>query len=324
MVILVKGNNRKEIILEALGLGLRGKLKSCKEPIIIKPNFLSYRNTYASTNVDTLVEILLFLKNEGKKNIVIAEGSDVVEKVFRNKLKYFPKYYNCTLFDINKDENNWVKIKIKSKNDLEYFVRVSKYVINSGTVISLALPKTHSTCEASLSVKNMIGVVHPEDRGLFHGLSPLESKIIRPYKYDNFLGDLFEKTKKFNKNNIKNIYEILENAEILAENISRLARIIAPDISIIDGFTGMQGNGPWHGNKIDLGVAIVSEDCYEADIICSYIMGFGKQVPRYLKYLGIKKEINEIEINGERINNCIKKFIKHRNFQLVDLINSNE
>jgi formylglycine-generating enzyme required for sulfatase activity len=61
-----------------------------------------------------------------------------------------------------------------------------------------------------------------------------------------------------------------------------LAPLVAPHLSILDGFQGMEGDGPIDGEAVDLRVAIASSDFVAADTIGSLVMD---QDPRQVGYL---------------------------------------
>ena len=110
---------------------------------------------------------------------------------------------------------------------------------------------------------------------------------------------------------------------ILPQNLVRLARLIPPHIGVIDGFIGMEGNGPVRGNEKHLGAAIASTDFVAADAVCAKVMGFEPMEVSYLYYghqlgLGTAK-LDDIEIVGESIENLAGKFTPHSNYPIQQL-----
>ncbi len=97
-------------------------------------------------------------------------------------------------------------------------------------------------------------------------------------------------------------------------NLFQMAKHIAPHLSVIDGYTGMEGNGPVGGPTVDLRLAIASTDFLAADTVAARIMGFDVDQIGYLHYCSIKRlgagRIADMEILGERLHDCIKKKFK--------------
>ena len=58
----------------------------------------------------------------------------------------------------------------------------------------------------------------------------------------------------------------------LNDTLYRMARWQAPDMSVIDGYQGMQGNGPLSGTAVNLGCAAASLDWLAADRVAVELM----------------------------------------------------
>ena len=85
-------------------------------------------------------------------------------------------------------------------------------------------------------------------------------------------------------------------------NLYKLAHYVAPHLSVIDGFVGMEGHGPTRGEPVDWRVAIASTDFLAADCLATRLMGFDPHEVGYLHYCLIKGlgrgEPEEIEVVG--------------------------
>jgi len=92
-------------------------------------------------------------------------------------------------------------------------------------------------------------------------------------------------------------------------NLASLAKIIPAHLAIIDGTQGMEGNGPIEGTPINSHFALASLNPLAADVLATKIMGFNPKDIGYFYFLGIPKEI---EIIGEKIENCRIPFKPHR------------
>jgi len=82
--------------------------------------------------------------------------------------------------------------------------------------------------------------------------------------------------------------------------------------AVIDGFEGMEGNGPIRGTAVATKVALASTDLVAADRVALDVMGIPQHAVGYLQYaasLGIGQyDISKIDIRGERPEAVMKKF----------------
>jgi uncharacterized protein (DUF362 family) len=103
----------------------------------------------------------------------------------------------------------------------------------------------------------------------------------------------------------------------LNDNLHLLAPLVAPDLAVIDGYSGMQGNGPCWGSAVDQHVAVASLDWLAADRIGVELMGVDPAYPAYLNYchqsgLG-QYALDKIEIIGEAVANYRRTYRLHDN-----------
>ena len=52
-----------------------------------------------------------------------------------------------------------------------------------------------------------------------------------------------------------------------------LANLVKPTLSIVDGVTGMEGNGPRNGRPFSAGVILAGSNCFAVDIVMAEMMG---------------------------------------------------
>lgn len=103
-------------------------------------------------------------------------------------------------------------------------------------VISLAKMKTHTFMGITGAAKNMFGLVVGMQKAQFH---------LRMQGRPEFAAMLID-----------------------------LAGLVKPVLSVVDGVTGMEGNGPRNGRPINAGVLLAGADCFAVDIVMAEIMGF--------------------------------------------------
>jgi len=100
-------------------------------------------------------------------------------------------------------------------------------------------------------------------------------------------------------------------------NLFTLAKLAPPDLAVIDGFRGMEGNGPVAGTPVDHRVAIASTDWLSADRIAVELMDFDFNKIGYL-WLSTREglgqgHLSRIEVLGEKVRNHIHRYRPHDN-----------
>jgi uncharacterized protein (DUF362 family) len=67
-------------------------------------------------------------------------------------------------------------------------------------------------------------------------------------------------------------------------NLYKMAQLTAPHLAVIDGFVGMEGNGPTQGTAVEWFMAVTSTDPLAADCFTARLMGFDPHTVGYLHY----------------------------------------
>jgi len=97
-------------------------------------------------------------------------------------------------------------------------------------------------------------------------------------------------------------------------NMLVTAQSMAPywSLSVIDGFEGMEGNGPAMGTPVDSRLAIASTDFVAADRVGVECMGVNPEWVGYMQYCGIlglgNTKMEKIDIRGAKIASVQKKY----------------
>jgi uncharacterized protein (DUF362 family) len=283
-VSLIKGNDRADNIRKALRLIDSDIDLSTKSNVFIKVNFVSASNQLAATHVDAVRSLLEFLRERYKGKITIGESSEVpaIEAYRRFGYLDLVKDFNVDLVDLS--EGDWVPVEVYDSSLHPMKLRYSKQIAESDFRIVIGPPKTHDVVVVTLSIKNLaMG-------GLYFKIRPGMS---------GPPGDS-DKHKMHQGHAVHNL------------NLYLLARGYPPDLSIIDGYLGMDGNGPLFGNPVKWGVAIASRDPVAADCLAAHLMGFPLTDTGYLWYcnkkgLGIG-DTNQLDIVGAALKECYQQF----------------
>lgn len=285
-VALIKGDERYSNVHEALNMikqdiehGIGNK------QVVIKPNFVVTNNQLAATHVDCTTAILDVLKQIYDKQVIIAESpaDGPAARGFDNYgYKKLLKKYDVKFMELDDDKPSTFFILDKNLQPLP--IQVSSMVMDPDIyLISSAVMKTHDTVVTTLSLKNIL-------MG-----APL----------------------KINGKHYKR--QVHQGIKQINYTFFQMAPLMKPDLAIIDGFQGMEGNGPVGGTAVDTKVAIASTDFLAADRTAVEVMGIDFAKIGYLNYcaranLGVA-DLSRIEMLGEKIDNCKRKFKLHENVE---------
>lgn len=281
LVSVGSGGNRYENVrscLEGLGEELHSNLKG-KKKVLIKPNFVCTTRQAASSHVDAARAVLDVIKDSVEGTITIAEGAAQIptSRGFQDfDFEQLRENYDIRLFDLNTDEPVEVELFGRALEPMKF--RIARTIVESDFRISLALPKTHDTVIVTLAIKNMaVG-------GLLKDVH----------------GD--EKMK------------LHQGCRAINTSIAKLAKIVPPTLSVIDGFEGMEGEGPELGNVVKLGWAMAGFDGLAVDTLAAHLMGID---PGMVGYLVMCREeglgegnLDRIRVEGVDCVSSLKKCLK--------------
>ena len=288
-VCLVKGNDRREIVYQALKKIEDEVLASIGgKKILIKPNFVITTRQLAATHVDAVCGILDFLKPHYKKQIVIGESTISRQGTFDGYKNYgylpLEKEYNVKLIDLNHQPSQYRYVFGRGHRPTPIRI-ISTFLDPDLYIISAAQMKTHDRVVTTLSLKNVL------------------------------LGAPLNDYKKNDKGLMHSIYNFSREA-VLHYNMFHLAQEIYPDLGVIDGFVAMEGNGPTGGTPVDAKIALASLDPLAMDILATKLMGFD---PTQIMYLAAFAEagmgqgdLDKIEVLGTPPEQCQHHFKPHK------------
>ncbi|MEM2947763.1 MAG: DUF362 domain-containing protein [Candidatus Bathyarchaeia archaeon] len=161
-VAIIKGSEPIETTVKALELiqsDLDGVLFT-KKPILIKPNYITahHPSTGVTTDGRVVEGVVKFLKEHGKDDIVIGEGSGWADTFEAFKVAGIDKIgekWKVKLVDLNKD----VFVEVYPPNPIALRkVKVAKTALES-VIISVPKLKLHRLAKVTLGIKNMMGAL---------------------------------------------------------------------------------------------------------------------------------------------------------------------
>jgi uncharacterized protein (DUF362 family) len=291
-VAIVQGNDRRKNVCAALTTiddQILPKLRQ-KKYVVIKPNVVSTVIQLASTHADSLRGILDYLALRFRGPIVVAESSagDTWEGYESFNYTRLPGEYRdrkLSLVDLNR-EGRFEAIPLIDFDLHVTGARLAARLLDPDAfVICSAVLKMHNTVVATLSVKNMtLG-------------APLHSPPGEKSWNDK---------RKYHVGLRQTHYNMLLTAQRLQPNWGA---------TVIDGYEGMEGNGPNSGTPVPSRVAIASTDYVAADRVALEAMSIDPSWVGYLVYCGQvglgNYDLKKIRILGAALEAVRRRYRLH-------------
>ena len=292
-VMLVTGNDRADMAFRTLQPFSKEIAQAVgKRRVILKPNFVSSSIQLAATHSETMEGILEFYKSIKKlENCIIAESpADGPTIVAYDNYKFIPlaEKYNVPLVDI--DETPYQRIYLIDETDFRpKAVRVTSYLMDRNNfVMSIGRMKTHDRAVATLSLKNIVVGAPIKDIGYVSGRNRPEGAV---------------NDKTFVHGN---------GSRGINYNLFTCAYNLRPDLAFIDGYDGMEGNGPVRGTEVASRVCFAGFDWLAVDRIGIELMGIDPGIMGYMNFCALaglgEYDINKIEVLGEKVADHIKTY----------------
>jgi len=265
---------QKEIEDGLLLLGGIEKFINKDEKVLIKVNSLSSSRpeTAVNTHPEFLRAVIKIIKKQ--TNEIYVGDSPAPGNNFKSAA-----YKNGMLKVIEEEKVKLVEfreeIEIESKTKLVYKkFKVDSIIKKVDKIINLPKLKTHTLMYLTLCIKNMFGILPGMRKPEFHLKAGRDKEL-----FAKILIDLY---------------------------FSR-----EPDLNIVDGIYGVEGNGPGTGGSpVKTGIILIGTDGFAVDEVAAEITGLDLDMiwtNVIYKKLILKKGKIEYEIKGEKKENVFKK-----------------
>lgn len=302
-VALTGGTDRRENILRALELMKREILRDAYgKKILLKPNMVNFNGAWggnaelSSSHVEQLEIVVDWFRHLGFRDIVVAESTpngmtlDGFETLGYTTLA---RQNRVVFKDLNQEGYELLDIHGNAQT-----VRISRLITDPAYYrISLSKLKTHNNVLLTFSGKN-----------IFMGSPVIDVKSFKQ------LGGRSDKGRMHGDTN----QDLHDNLFLLAHNG------IKPDLAVIDGFTGMEGEGPIWGAGVDSQLAVVSTDWLACDRVCCelvevekqlQVLGLNPELPAYLQYCAQAGmgafSLDDIELRGDPLEGLCRTYQLH-------------
>jgi len=225
--------------------------------VVLKPNLVEYqRNKVINTDPRVVSAVIELCKQEGAAEVVVAEGPghwrNVSFLVDESGLGEVLQRHKVPFVDLNHDEP-FKMLNLGRLTRLDYLY-LARTVAQADVFISLPKLKTHHWAGATLSLKNLFGILP----GICYGW---------PKNELHWRG--------------------------IPNSIIDIALTCTPHLAVVDGIVGMEGDGPLNGTAKPVGVLVMGADLVAVDSTCCRLMGLDPQRVPYL-VLGLQKKLGRM------------------------------
>jgi uncharacterized protein (DUF362 family) len=337
-VAVVRSDRRRGAVAEALSLlaaDLKQRVGRDPDPVII-PTLDHPGRRWSCTHRDTLSATVDAVLAAGASSVSIVGGRDAPARTPLNPVHALG--YSAELWGrpvrfqaIDPGSEHWNPIRWISPEGEPRMIRAHSLVAGSQCLISLAVARTHEVYRVGLGLTNLTGIVHSDDRGMLDrvrgpGLPPgpgsgLAAALVatgrgllfRSWLGLRSIGGGFRLTARERR--------LVESLDQASDCLVALAAFLKPALTVVDGFTAMQGEGPRHGRCVALNTIIAGCEPVAVDAVAASIMGFEPMQIAWLREahrlrLGTA-DLSEISILGDPPARSRRMFRRHSSDPLL-------
>jgi len=301
-IVRIKNGNIAGAVEEAIDLlGGMSFLTKGKERILLKPNLVA-PDVRCTTKPEVVRTVAQLMKKAGK-SVMIGEGSaaagnfnvigdetfrtrkaeilDGMQKYVFDSLGYTQMAESLNIPLVNLHSGNIVEVPL-SNGFAAKSVKIHKALVDSDLVCSIPIMKTHTLATVTLAMKNLIG--------LYPGT---EYYSVRSWLHDRAAE---------------------KGSQGVAFEVVDMNNAVKTGLSIIDASTAMEGDGPFNGTLVDMGLIIAGTSPLAADMVGTALMGFEfAEIPVFAlahNYGMSPQSLDDIEIRGLTIEQTKRQFRK--------------
>lgn len=216
--------------------------------VLLKPNLVDPvgAESHANTHPNLIASIVDVFRRWGAKEVIIGEGQglsrDTDSLLETSGYGRLFKELGVKFVDLNFDDVTPLKNAANYTSLGRFYL--PRTLVEADIVVSVPKLKTHHWAGASLSAKNLFGVLP----GVYYGW---------PKNVLHWAG--------------------------IDRSILDLACLVRPQLSIVDGIIGMEGDGPLMGAPKHLGAVVIGRDPFSVDATAARLMDLDPSRLPYLK-----------------------------------------
>ena len=310
-IVRIKDGNIAKAVEEAIELlGGITNVTIGKNSILLKPNLVA-PDKNCTTKPEVIKTIAQLMLRSGKE-VMIGEASaaaesfniigndtyrtrkreilDAMQKYVFDTLGYTDMAKSISVPLINLHSGDIIEVPL-NEGFAAKSLKIHKVLADVDLVCSVPMMKTHSLATVTLAMKNLIG--------LYPGT---EYYSVRSWLHD----------RASEKGSTGVAYEVID-----------MNRAVKTGLSVIDASTAMEGNGPFDGTLVDMGLIIAGTCPLATDMVGATLMGFEQnEIPAINLAHNAGMEpgmLYDIEIRGLTIEESKRHFVKPQVSKWTDI-----
>jgi len=217
------------------------------QTILIKPNVNTGDAYPGSTNPEVLYEIIKLVWEHDPKRVIVGDRSmflrDTMDEMKRAKIDLAILDANAELMTF--DYMRWELMNPDNSINWPKGYHVAEIISQVDHVINVPVIKTHFLAWFTMSIKNFVGIVHGNDRVLFH----------------NKLGGFGPPRRSGQQ-----VQEPKADYPAFANMIAELGLAVKPSLNIMDGTKAFVSGGPSEGDVVEPKLIVASKDRIATDV----------------------------------------------------------
>lgn len=242
--------------------------------VLLKPNVLgTFRPEEAVTTHPSVIDAVCKVLREKSAEIYIGDSSgDTARRGSTSrafKVSGIEEVANKNkAVLVNFDNTELLKVA-NPDNKILKEAYIPKIIREADIIINLPKLKTHNFLGYTGAVKNLFGTIPGTKKSIMHF--------------------------------------VMGNPEKFAEMLTDLHNLVKPDFHILDGVTGLEGNGPFRGTPKQSSLIVASRNAFALDVVASGLIGY-KPYDIMTNKAALKRGIvPDIEVIGDRVKAVYKK-----------------
>lgn len=249
--------------------------------VVIKPNIFAPSRAPTTTDPRVVGALVRLAWDAGAKDVIVAEGRSISTAKFRNS-------HNTTR---ECAELVGIVFAVEAAKGRMVYLEEDEFVtldVSGGLVLKKArVPRT--ILDADVLINNPVLKVH--------------SLTMVTLGIKNLHGLLSDEDKLFG-----------HSYRELPTKLTDFLRIRKPDLTVIDGIVGQEGDHAEEGNPVDMGIIIAGEDVVAVDAVASAVIGFHPMEIDTTKLadehgLG-EGDMDSIQVLGESVGTVCRPFAR--------------
>jgi uncharacterized protein (DUF362 family) len=256
IVGIARGDTTARAVREAVRLAGGMDFIGSAQTVLVKPNVNTGDPYPASTNPEVVLEVVKMAWERDPKRVIVGDRStrrmSTINEMRRSGIEQAARDGKAEVMYF--DDLPWELVKPAKAANWQNGYRTPSAILQADHVISLPVVKTHSGGWFTMSLKNFVGIIHPDDRGIMHAAGG-GGRGASDGSYATF-----------------------------ARMIAELGLIVTPALVVMDGTKAFVNGGPSSGDLVEPKLIIASRDRIANDIT-----GLG-----VLKHYGTESRIQDI------------------------------